>query len=302
VPWATYKVSVDSVEKLSGYDVLDLLDDQIEIAVESNTKPPVAATDGPYTSLEGAAVAMSAAGSSDPDVGQALTYAWNFGDGSTGTGVAPSHTYAQDGGYTIRLIVRDARNLADTITTTATVSNVAPTIAAFAGTTLLPGETYAATGSFVDPGADTWTATVDYGDGSGVSALGLVGKTFALSRVYANAGSFTVTVRVSDDDVTATRTATITVLTPAQAVTNASALVQALVATGKVNAGVANSLTTKLDGAAKALQGNNMNAAEGKLGALLNELEALTRSGRVADADVEALRSLIARVLKSISP
>jgi hypothetical protein len=107
---------------------------------------------------------------------------------------------------------------------------------------------------------------------------------------------------VSDDDVTATRTATVTVLTPAQAITNAIALVQALLENGKVNAGVANSLATKLDGAGKALAANNLNAAEGKLRALLNELEALARSGRVAEADVEALRSLLERVLDSISP
>ena len=49
-------------------------------------------------------------------------------------------------------------------------------------------------GSFTDPGADTWTATVDYGDGSGVQALTLTDKTFNLSHTYADNGSYTVTV------------------------------------------------------------------------------------------------------------
>ena len=53
---------------------------------------------------------------------------------------------------------------------TATVANVAPIVGAFAGATLLPGETYTASGSFTDPGADPWTATVDYGDGTGTDA------------------------------------------------------------------------------------------------------------------------------------
>jgi len=40
--------------------------------------------------------------------------------------------------------------------------------------------------TFTDPGADTWTANVNYGDGSGVQPLVLTGKTFSLSHVYAD--------------------------------------------------------------------------------------------------------------------
>lgn len=35
VPWQTYQTTVDSVESLSGYDVLALLPDRIEVTVES---------------------------------------------------------------------------------------------------------------------------------------------------------------------------------------------------------------------------------------------------------------------------
>jgi DNA/RNA endonuclease G (NUC1) len=118
--WETYKTTVDSVEALSGYDLLPLLDDQIEIAVESNTKPPVAATNGPYNSIEGESVTISGAASHDPD-GDALTYAWNFGDGSTASGVTVSHTYTTGGDYTVTLEVTDIRGLKATTTTTATV-------------------------------------------------------------------------------------------------------------------------------------------------------------------------------------
>jgi DNA-binding beta-propeller fold protein YncE len=39
--------------------------------------------------------------------GIVATYTWDFGDGTTGTGTAPSHTYAQAGTYTVRLTVTD---------------------------------------------------------------------------------------------------------------------------------------------------------------------------------------------------
>lgn len=123
-PWETYRVTVDSVEALSGYDLLALLRDDIEIAVESDTKPPVAALDGPYSAIQRETVAMSAAASSDPD-GDALSYAWQFGDGAAGSGVTAVHAYAQPGTYQVRLIVTDVRGLADTTFTTATVISYA---------------------------------------------------------------------------------------------------------------------------------------------------------------------------------
>ena len=62
----------------------------------------MAATDGPYTGMEGSAVTLSGAASSDPD-GDVLTYNWDFGDGTTGTGATPQHTYADNGNYVVTL-------------------------------------------------------------------------------------------------------------------------------------------------------------------------------------------------------
>jgi DNA/RNA endonuclease G (NUC1) len=118
--WERYQTTVDAVEALSGYDLLSLLPDPIEIAVESNTKPPTAVADGPYQSLPHLAVDMSAAGSNDPD-GDALTFAWSFGDGTEGSGAAVSHAYAAPGTYSVRLIATDIRTLSDTTFTTAVI-------------------------------------------------------------------------------------------------------------------------------------------------------------------------------------
>jgi DNA/RNA endonuclease G (NUC1) len=298
VDWRTYKTTVDAVESLSGYDLLARLRNDIEIAVESNTKPPTAVVDGPYTSMEGSGVSMSGAGSSDPD-GDALTYTWSFGDGTAGAGSSVTHTYAQDGAYAVRLIVTDIRGLADTATTSAQVSNVAPDIGAFPGATLLPGETYDATGSFTDPGADPWTATIDYGDGSGVKPLALAGKSFRLSHTYNVAGTFTVTVRVSDDDATTTRQQTVTVLTHAQGARKAAGMIEDLVRDGTLARGVGNSLTAKLDAAAKQFERGHVTPAVNQLEAFLHELDALVRSDRLRAADAEPPRSLVRRVIRS---
>lgn len=40
-------------------------------------------------------------------VGKGLTYRWSFGDGTSGTGVTPKHTYAQAGWYDAILVVTD---------------------------------------------------------------------------------------------------------------------------------------------------------------------------------------------------
>jgi PKD repeat protein len=85
-------------------------------------------------------------------------------------------------------------------TLTVTVNNVAPTVAASGDPTIDEGGTFSGSGSFTDPGADTWTATVDYGDGSGVQPLALTDKTFALSHVYADKGTYTVTITLTDSD------------------------------------------------------------------------------------------------------
>jgi PKD repeat protein len=82
--------------------------------------PPTANAGGPYSGTSGTAINFSGAGSSDPQ-GQTLTYAWNFGDSTTGTGVNPSHTYTATGTYTVSLTVTDTSGLTGTATTTARV-------------------------------------------------------------------------------------------------------------------------------------------------------------------------------------
>jgi hypothetical protein len=71
----------------------------------------------------------------------------------------------------------------------------------FGGTALL-GD-FNGSGSFTDSnfGAHTFTATVNYGDGSGTHVLALNGATFVLSHTYTwIPRSYTVTVVITDDE------------------------------------------------------------------------------------------------------
>ncbi len=67
---------------------------------------PVADAGGPYTGEPGQAIAFDGSASADPN-GDALTYSWDFGDGATGSGVSPTHTYAAAGVYEVTLVVND---------------------------------------------------------------------------------------------------------------------------------------------------------------------------------------------------
>jgi PKD repeat protein len=49
---------------------------------------------------------FDASGSSDPD-GTVASYSWLFGDGTTGTGATPTHTYAAAGTFSVSLVVTD---------------------------------------------------------------------------------------------------------------------------------------------------------------------------------------------------
>ncbi len=75
------------------------------------------------------------------------------------------------------------------------------------GVTINRNDTYAVSGSFSDPDSASWSATVDYGDGSGTSPLTLSGTNFSLNHTYTTAGTYTVTVSVTDNQgLTGTQT------------------------------------------------------------------------------------------------
>lgn len=77
-----------------------------EVAAVAPEVPNVAPTANISTTVSGMTVNVSGASSSDPD-GTIQSYAWNFGDGATATGVTASHTYTTAGNRTVTLVVTD---------------------------------------------------------------------------------------------------------------------------------------------------------------------------------------------------
>jgi len=134
-------------------------------------------------------------------------------------------------------------------------------------------------------------ATVDYGDGSGMQPLALTDKLFDLNYIYDVAGSYTVTVTVTDDDGgTGLDTLIVTVLSPQGLIDDLIKAVEDLVAGDKLGHGQGNALIAKLEAAKKQLDREKENSsAINELQAFINQVNALISSGDLFPEDGQPL-------------
>ena len=102
---------------------------KISYAPTENQPPTAVATVSHTSGASPLAVAFSSLGSRDPENG-ALTYAWDFGDGTTSAEAHPVKTYTASSAqaFTATLTVRDAANATATASVVVTVNNTAPTV------------------------------------------------------------------------------------------------------------------------------------------------------------------------------
>ncbi len=141
-------------------------------------------------------VSFDASCSSDPN-GDNLTYTWDFGDGNTGTGINPNHTFNDEGTYTVTLTVDDGNNGTHIYTMDIDVQ--------VANTNLIPTACFSATPTSgvapllvtldancsTDPNGDNLTYTWDFGDGN-------AGTGMNINHTYSNTGSYIITLIVND--------------------------------------------------------------------------------------------------------
>lgn len=166
------------------------------VTVSVGLQPPVADAGGPYSGTAGVAIEFDGSGSADPD-GSVVSWAWDFGDGSTGEGATPVHTYAASGAFTVTLTVTDDDGLTDGASTTARVSDgsgmqppVAEVGGPYPGTTGLP-VSFDGSASW-DPDGTIVSFEWDFGDGNVAS-----GST--PTHTYDAAGLYTVALTVTDE-------------------------------------------------------------------------------------------------------
>ena len=175
-------------------------------------------------------------------------------------------------------------------TTIQVVANEPPIAEAGANRAVLVGEAVTFDGSAsVDPDGSITGWQWNFGDSA-------TGTGEVVTHTYVAPGQFIVVLTVTDDaGATATDSTLVTVQTPSQAITALSALVVSY----NINHGIANSLETKLQNVAAALQAANANQrrdAANKLGAFINAVEA-QRGKALTNAQADALESMARRIL-----
>jgi PKD repeat protein len=168
--------------------------DIVQVVITAVKEPPVADAGPDDLILLGESYTFDGTGSYDPD-GGAIDFAWDFGDGSTGTGSTPSHTYGAYGVYDVSLQVTDDETETDTDNMVLQVT--ALPIADFQGAEDEPYRLDLDAGDSYDPDNGTGSGIVayewDFGDGS-------TGSGQTVSHTYSSADTVTVTLTVTDDE------------------------------------------------------------------------------------------------------
>jgi outer membrane protein OmpA-like peptidoglycan-associated protein len=169
----------------------------------------------PYTPVE--IINLDCAGASELTVGEAgtftatinddasepLTFTWNWGDGTTSTGLSATHAWDSPGTYTVTFT---AEGPANTATETCLVTVVAAP-PALANCRVSPsradiGETVTVSATLT--GTEPFDVTVDFGDGTTADSL-------PASHAYDEPGTYTVTITATNASGSDTCTVTVEV-------------------------------------------------------------------------------------------
>ena len=142
------------------------------------------------SSATGLAASFDGSGSSDAE-GPIASFAWDFGDGQTGTGATASHTYGAAGTYHVTLTVTDGAGATNAVTHDVVVApvNQAPT-AVFSSSATGLAASFDGSGSS-DAEGPIASFAWDFGDGQ-------TGTGATASHTYAAGGTYHVTLTVTD--------------------------------------------------------------------------------------------------------
>jgi len=143
----------------------------------------------PSAEFTAACPAFACTFDASPSRGSIVSFAWRFGDGTTGAGLLPTHIYATLGSFTVELTVVDHTGARSSASHTVNVTNIPP-VALFTAT--CTGLTCTLDGSSSrDP--DGQIASYYWRFGDGVTGSGRV-----VSHTFADGGIHTVSLTVTD--------------------------------------------------------------------------------------------------------
>src|SRR3989475_2777798 len=168
------------------------LQDRIPVSIFSFTSGTI---------LTSVSVSFDGTASFDPD-GTIVGYAWDFGDGSTGSGATPTHSYSIAGTYAAKLNVTDNSGSTQVSTQTVTITDRPPAISLNqSSTTATSGQAIVITISASDPDGTIATTTVNWGDGISDTISGpptTDSHTYSLATGTPSA-TYTIAVTVHDN-------------------------------------------------------------------------------------------------------
>jgi PKD repeat protein len=162
------------------------------------TSPLLPAFNAPAPTVGNASVFQANVTDADGNdaTSQITSYQWNFGDGSTASGRSVTHTYSTPGTYNVSLTITDILNRTKTINSSVTVGQGALPTAAFVASpsSAIVDQTinFNASGSTAEPGHRISEYSWNFGDGTLESGA-------LVTHSYSQAGSYTVTLKVTDD-------------------------------------------------------------------------------------------------------
>jgi len=177
----TYLVTLTVTDDDYEYDSLNRL-------ITVTNVPPVADANGPYEGIVGTPVGFHGSASSGTPP---YSYYWSFGDGVYSIAQNPSHTYDEEGGYTVSLRITDDNDMSDTDYTHVLIHSSEAVVADAGG----PysgniGETIQFSGSATG-GTEPYSWYWEFGDGS-------ISTVQNPTHTYTTVDEYTATLTVTD--------------------------------------------------------------------------------------------------------
>jgi PKD repeat protein len=197
--------------------------------------PTAAFVFSPATPVVGQVVSFNAASSTAAPGRRLTSYSWDFGDGTTKTGVTATHDFVNVGVFAVTLTVADDLGQLKTVSQSVPVTAVATTAptAAFEFSPAAPQVaqpvSFNAGTSTAGPGRTLTSYAWNFGDG--LTAAGVT-----TTHAFAAAGVYSVVLSVTDDQGQAR---TLTKVVPVSAVTTTTPVAQFVFSPSKPGVGAA---------------------------------------------------------------